>query len=131
VVLNVVHDGHVAQVVVPVEERHDNLDILADRASQDGSRIPRLGALGIDVDGDVLSTLEDVRLPSGVLITAREEQESASENSLVAGDIIHAVNGKMVSGLADLRSALDQVPPDSAVALQVERDGKLRFLAFR
>jgi serine protease Do len=79
----------------------------------------------------VLSTLEDVRLPSGVLITAREEQESASENSLVAGDIIHAVNGKMVSGLADLRAALDQVPPDSAVALQVERDGKLRFLAFR
>ena len=42
VVLNVVHDGHVAQLVVPVEERHGSLDLLTDRASQEGSRIRRL-----------------------------------------------------------------------------------------
>jgi len=130
VVLTVVHDGRMTQVVVPVEERHDNVDVLTE-AALEGSRIPRLGALGIDLDETVLSNLGDVRLPSGVLITAREEQEAASENSLVAGDIIHAVNGRMVTGVADLRSALDQLAPDGAVALQFERDGKLRFMAFR
>jgi hypothetical protein len=40
----------------------------------------------------------------------------------VAGDIIHAVNGKMVSAWLT-PVGLDQLPPDSAVALQVECDG--------
>jgi S1-C subfamily serine protease len=47
------------------------------------------------------------------------------DNPLVAGDVIHAINGVAVSDLNSLSSALTLLKPGSFVALQVEREGIL------
>jgi S1-C subfamily serine protease len=51
--------------------------------------------------------------------------------ALSAGDIIHTVNGAPVPSLQDLRAALDGVEAHGSVVLQVERGGKLSFVAFQ
>jgi S1-C subfamily serine protease len=70
-------------------------------------------------------------MPSGVIVVARALEPSAADNSLVTGDVIHAVNGVSISSHQSLRAALDAMKPGSAVVLQVEHDSKLRFLAFQ
>ena len=51
--------------------------------------------------------------------------------SLAAGDVIHAINGAPVETIEGLRSALDRPGPSSPMVLQIERDGKLMFIAFK
>ena len=43
--------------------------------------------------------------------------------ALSAGDVIHAVNGRPVASLVELRAALDTLDRHAAVVLQIERDG--------
>ena len=49
---------------------------------------------------------------------------------LVVGDVIRSVNGVSVTAVAPLRLMLDNFKPGDAIALQVERKGKLMYLAF-
>ena len=46
----------------------------------------------------------------------------------LAGDVIYGLNGVPVRTLADLRTAIGQVPPASPAVLQVGRQGQLRFV---
>jgi S1-C subfamily serine protease len=71
-----------------------------------------------------------VRLASGVLVAGRTPDPRASDVSLSTGDIIHAVNGRPVTTLSELRHALDRFEPDSPVVLRVERDRTFTFDAF-
>jgi S1-C subfamily serine protease len=48
---------------------------------------------------------------------------------LQPGDIIEAVNTFPVPFLDTLRSALDNIKPGDPVVLQIERDGRFRYLA--
>jgi S1-C subfamily serine protease len=47
-----------------------------------------------------------------------------------AGDVIYAINGVSIRGLAELRSAVDKLAQGDAIVVQVERGGQLRYLAF-
>ncbi|HEV2732244.1 MAG TPA: PDZ domain-containing protein, partial [Terriglobales bacterium] len=47
-----------------------------------------------------------------------------------AGDIIHALNDTPIESVEQLRSALHQLTSGDAVVLQVERQGKLQYVAF-
>ena len=53
-----------------------------------------------------------------------------ADTDLTPGDIIHAVNGKKIETLKDLRDALREIPAGSPGVLQIERDGKLSFMTF-
>jgi len=55
---------------------------------------------------------------------------AAVETGLRAGDLIHSVHGVAIVSLGDLRAALNRVKPGDAVAMQLEREGKLMYLAF-
>jgi S1-C subfamily serine protease len=48
----------------------------------------------------------------------------------MTGDVIHSVNGIPVDSVDALRGRLNELKHNSGVALQVERDGKLQWLAF-
>jgi S1-C subfamily serine protease len=52
----------------------------------------------------------------------------AGSSGPMPGDVIYGVNGVQVRTLADLRTAIGQVPRDSTAILQVGRQGQLRFL---
>ena len=49
--------------------------------------------------------------------------------SIAAGDLIHAINGTAVRSIDELVSALRELKPRPPIVLQVERDGKLTFIA--
>ena len=52
------------------------------------------------------------------------------DGGLAPGDIVYAVNRTPVSGLDELRTAIDALAAGDAVVLQLERDGELLYLAF-
>ena len=51
--------------------------------------------------------------------------------ALEAGDVIHTINGTSVKTSEELRAALNRMSPDSPLVLQIERSGKLMFVAFK
>jgi serine protease Do len=66
---------------------------------------------------------------SGVLVTAMLSGVDMQPD-LVVGDVIRSVNGVSVTAVAPLRVMLDNFKPGDAIALQVERKGKLMYVAF-
>jgi serine protease Do len=66
---------------------------------------------------------------AGVLVTAKLSG-SDLQPELVVGDVIWSVNGTPVSSVAALRAKLNGFKPGDAIALQVERNGKLMYVAF-
>jgi serine protease Do len=65
----------------------------------------------------------------GVLVTAKL-RGSDVKPELVVGDVIRSVNGAPVSSVAALRAMLNDFKLGDAIALQVERNGKLMYVAF-
>ena len=53
-----------------------------------------------------------------------------TEVPLKTGDVIRTLNGEPMTTLERLRNALKALPPGSAVALQIQRDQKLMYIAF-
>jgi S1-C subfamily serine protease len=71
------------------------------------------------------------RVPSGVVVaTTAAGAIDSRDGGLAPGDIIYAVNGKPVAGLAELRTVLDALKVGDTVVLQLERRGALMYLAY-
>jgi S1-C subfamily serine protease len=88
-----------------------------------------LGILGVEIDKKVAAMVPELRDPFGIIVAARAAGASA-EVPLNAGDVIRTLNGEPMTTLERLRSALNALPPGSAVALQIQRDQKLMYIAF-
>ncbi len=113
-----------------VKEQATNWDPLASLASPEKNLISRLGILCIEIDKDVAQLLPDLRRSYGVIVAAKAAQGQAQFVDLQPGDIIHAVNNVPVALLATFREMMDGFDRGDAVVLQIERDGKFRFIAF-
>ncbi len=115
---------------IPVMERRDESDQLADLVSPEKNLVPKLGIVGVSIDGKIAQMLEGLRIGGGVVVAAMTESAAAQETGLATGDVIHSVNGTPIQNIEALRNALDKIKSGSAVALQVERDGQLQFVTF-
>jgi serine protease Do len=115
---------------IPVIERRDQMDKLMDAVDPDTSLVQRLGILAIDLNGELRSMIGDLRIPNGVVVIARAAELLGPETGLKTGDVIHTVNATPIDSVDSLRAVLGDLKPNSAVVLQVERDGKLQWLAF-
>jgi serine protease Do len=115
---------------VPVVDRPQELNRFADRVDPDENLVRQLGVLAVSLDEDTGSMMSNLRAPSGVIVAARTQDPRASDVALSAGDVIHAVNGRPVASLVELRAALDTLDRHAAVVLQIERDGVYSFVAF-
>jgi len=116
---------------VPVIEQPHEMDRLVDFANPKKNLVQKLGVLGVEIDKQVAALISGLREPTGVLVAAKAAGAGSPENSLTTGDVIHALNGVRVTSLDGLRSALDQIKPDGAVVVQIERDGKLMYVSFQ
>jgi S1-C subfamily serine protease len=122
-------DALLTREVVPVEAPHA-IDQMSELVDPETSTVPRLGVMGLEVhDGMAGDQQVARRIDTGVLIAARIPAPSAIDIALAPGDVIHAVNNRLVSSLSDLNLALDAIAPRTALVLQVERDGELTFLS--
>jgi serine protease Do len=112
---------------VPVAERRDEADRFRDMVTPEQNLISRLGILGLDLTPDLARLIPGTRDPHGVVVAgvALDAQESSGP---LPGDVIYGVNGAQVRTLADLRTAIGRIAPDSTVVLHIGRQGQLRFL---
>ena len=106
----------------------DRLDRLADDLDPVKNLVRRLGVLGASVDSRVSALMPDLRVPFGVVVLGRASRSRGTDTPLEAGDVIHAVNGSSIATFDDLDTAMNALAPRTAVALQIERDGRLMFV---
>jgi len=107
----------------------DPMDRLADLVDTK-NRIGRLGIFALDFTPQSRSLMSDVRLPSGAVVAALSPGPDSETRGLHVGDIIHALNHTPIESVEQLRSALHQLKSGDAVVIQVERQGKLQYVAF-
>jgi serine protease Do len=128
--LGVLRDDRKLLITVPVENVKPGPDSIADVADPGTGLVRQLGIVGVDWTPDIAYLLPPARIDSGVVVAATTTGYRAEDIGLQQGDVIHALNTHPVKTLADLRSTLKTLNPGGAAALQVERDGRLRFLPF-
>lgn len=116
--------------VVPVVELQNDLDSLATVVQSTQSPVTQLGVVVIDIDPAVAKKFPTLRVGSGVLVAARAIDSNA-DVPLEAGDVIHTINGAQVKTSDELRAALTHTNANTPVVLQIERSGKLMFIAFK
>jgi len=114
---------------VKVMEAPHDMDQIAALADPEKNLVPTLGILGVEIDKRIAAMAPDLRDPFGILVAARAAGATV-EVPLNAGDVIRTLNGQPMTTLDRLRSALKALPPGAPVALQIQRDQKLLFLAF-
>ncbi len=115
---------------VPVLQEKNPMDQLLDLANPESNLVAPLAILAVGVDERIRSAIGGLRKPSGVIVLGRAADLLGPDIGLTTGDIIHAINNRPVDTVENLRSALSQMKSGDSVALQVERQGKLQFVAF-
>lgn len=78
---------------------------------------PYLGIYGVDVTADVASSYQ---MPEGVYVAQVVEGSGAEEAGIVSGNIITKVEGKEVSSMEELKSAISGYKVGDAVTLTVQ-----------
>jgi serine protease Do len=117
------------QLDVALIDRPHKTDSLIDRVDPEKNLVRRLGILGVELDLDLAQSLPDLRIPTGIIVAGKTVGAS-EEIPVQTGDVIHGINGKTITTLADLRAALDKLKVGDAVALLVERYGQLIYVSF-
>jgi S1-C subfamily serine protease len=72
----------------------------------------------------------NLRGPYGVMVAALSVSSLRTPTGLQAGDVIHEVNGAAVLSIEALRAAIAKMKPGDPVALFIERQGHLLYIAF-
>ena len=115
---------------IPVLEEKDQMDQIADLANATTDLVPQLAILGISVDDRIRSMVPDLRRPSGVIVVGRAADLIGPDSGLSTGDIIHSLNQTPIDSIETLRTAAKALKSGDSVAMQVERDGHLRWVSF-
>ena len=115
---------------VRVIEREDDFGHLLEMVTPENSLVPKLGILGLDIDGQIAKILFPPRKLGGVLIAARSPGSPYWQAEFLPGDVIYAINGKEITSLASLRSRLAELGTGDPVVVQVQRQETFRFIAF-
>jgi len=130
ITLEVLRGNRTLKLQVRVAERHDETSTYAELASREENLIPELGIFAVDLTPALREQLAPARSESGgVLVAARHADSAVLEEGFRAGDLIYAVNRTPVKNTAELRAFLKKQKSGTALAFQVERGGKLRFVS--
>jgi serine protease Do len=128
--LDVLRDSEKKTLFIPVLQEKQRMDQLLDLADSENNLISQLAILAVSLDDKIRPLLGELRIPSGVVVLGRAADLFGPDVGLTTGDVIHAVNGHPIDSVANLRAALSQFKSGDSLALQVERQGKLRFVSY-
>ncbi len=106
-----------------------DMDHVTALADPEKNLVPALGILALEIDKRIAAMVPELRDPFGIIVAARAVG-ATSEVPLATGDVIRTLNGEPMTTLDRLRNALKRLPPGAAVALQIQRDQKLMYVAF-
>jgi serine protease Do len=113
---------------IPVSEKQDLQERLADLVTREQAEIPQLGILALSLDDRLLPVFPQLRNRFGVVVAAKESEGAYIGEGPLPGDVIYSVNEKLVDSVDSLRSALDVLKAADALVLQVERLGSLHYV---
>ena len=118
-------------IPVEVKEQSAPTDPLAALiASPEKNLVPRLGILCLQIDKEVAQLMPDLRRSYGIIVAAKAPQGQTQMIDLQPGDIIHAVNNLPMAVLSTFQETIENFKRGDAVVLQIERDGRLQYVAF-
>jgi serine protease Do len=117
------------QLLVQVTEHEHDVDRIIDLVDPAKDLVPKLGILGLEIDKEISKLFPELRRGSGVIVVARATT-AGPDSGLQSGDVIHSVNGTTVISLDGLRAAVDKLKLNDPVAMQIERQDRLMYLAF-
>jgi len=110
-------------------ELNQSLDEMAEFSNPDQHLVRQLGILALDVD-DKVRQMVHLRRPRGVVVLARTLDGSSVNSGLLPGDTIHTLNRIPIESVDALRRGIDGRKRGEPVVLQVEREGRFRYLSF-
>ena len=114
--------------VVAVEQKSE-FDTMASLADPEKNLVPELGILGIEIDPREVTAASGLRDPYGIVVAARAAG-ARSEVPLQPRDVIRSLNNTKMYALNQLRTAVSELKPGAPVTLQVQREGRLMYVAF-
>jgi serine protease Do len=120
--------AQVSMRVTTVEQKND-LDAVTSMADVEKTLVADLGILGVEIDPRVVDRTSGLRDPYGIIVAARAAG-ARSEVPLVPRDVIRSLNNTKIYTLDQLRRALREFKPGTAVTLQVQREGRLIYVPF-
>jgi serine protease Do len=114
---------------VPVHEKPDSPERFADMVDPERNLIAKFGILAVPVDDKITALLPGLKHEFGVLVAARTTEAPYEGEGLQPGDVIYEMNNQAVVSLDSLRALAKDLNSGDAVVFQVERGGKLRYVA--
>jgi serine protease Do len=130
VTLKLLHGDETYTLEIMAKESTRPTDQLGELAMSDKGLVRRLGIIGADLDDKIRSIMPHLRSGPGVVVGARIQDATSADSGLKAGDVIRRLNQTQIDSLDTLKKAIRALNSGDAVALQVERDGKLSYLPF-
>lgn len=116
-------------VTVKVGGRRRHPDRFASMVRPEENLVLQLGILGIDLDSELAKMFSGLRRTRGVIVAARAVEATTWDGEgLMPGDVIYSVNRLDVAGLTALKAAIARYYPGDPIVLQVERQGRLRYV---
>ena len=128
--LEVLRDTDRLTMDVAITAQDDDPQRFADLVDPEKNLIPKLGILGVEIDKRLAPMLADLRKQYGIVVAARAAGSEGLEVDLRPGDVIYAINKEPTATVAALSTVLGRMKNGDAAVLQVERDGKLMYVAF-
>ena len=128
--LNVLRAKDLLEVSTSVRERVGAGNLLARLVHPEKNLISRLGVLCIQIDKDIAAMIPGLRRQYGLMVAAKSPGGLTQFVDLQTGDIISAINDFPVPFIDTLKSSLDHLNPGDPVVLQIERNGRMQYLAF-
>src|SRR5229473_93408 len=126
--LDVLRGPQKVSLYVPVLQQYDVENDLVNLDAH--SLLERLGLYVVDLNDKVRAALPDLRFPSGVIVVGQSSELNSATSRLRAGDVIHTLNQTPIDSVEQLRAMLRNLRLGQAVVLQIERAGKLQYVAF-
>ena len=102
----------------------------ADVFEPERSLISRLGIFAMESNLSVSALMPNVRIATGVVVLARTIEWNSVHAGLREGDIIFSINSTPIASVEELRSAVAKLKAGDPVVMQIERQGKLHYIAF-
>lgn len=130
VMVEVLRGGRTLGIPVVVRERPGDTSRLAGLVDPARNVVPRLGILGVTLDERV-AQMVSARGEAGVVVAqVATERADPRTGGFERGDVIYAVNLQAVTSLERLHEVLEPLRFGEPIVVQIERRGRLQYLAF-
>lgn len=108
---------------VVVADREDDPERFSSLVDRNTNWVGELGVVAIALDPKSLRMLPGLRRNYGILVAS-----AAQSGELSPGDVVYSVNNQPVSTMTEFRQMIAKLKGEGGAVLQVERQGRLRFV---